>query len=278
VKGGAVFPVRLRYTKRGKVRWTSHRDVARAFERAFRIAQLPLAFTEGFSPRPKVSFGLALSTGYESDAEYLDLELATEVDVEMLPFVVSDALPVGIDVVGANVLGERAPALMDAVTAVEWQVEVAHEDGAPIDGGRLASVVDDALALPALETVRRRKGKEAVEDVKPVIARLDVHGSTCTMELRTQPRSAKPGDVLAAIASATAIAGGLAEAHVLRTHQWIERDGARHEPLSTDTRPRTDQSSVRDDDKGTTDVQRELDAGALAGVSGTFERSGEARG
>src|ERR1700733_12364585 len=59
MKGGAANPVRLRYTKQGKVRWISHRDVARALERAFRITKLPLAFTEGFSPRPKVSFGLA---------------------------------------------------------------------------------------------------------------------------------------------------------------------------------------------------------------------------
>ncbi|MDQ1479625.1 MAG: hypothetical protein QOI44_486, partial [Actinomycetota bacterium] len=71
MRGGAHNPVRLRYTKQGKVRWISHRDVARALERAFRITKLPLAFTEGFSPRPKVSFGLALSTGHESEAEYL---------------------------------------------------------------------------------------------------------------------------------------------------------------------------------------------------------------
>jgi hypothetical protein len=141
----------------------------------------------------------------------------------------------------------------------------------------LASAVDGALALPALEATRRRKGKEVVEDIRPVIRRLDVHGSTCTMELHTQPRSAKPGDVLAAITSASAIEGGLAEAHVLRTHQWIERDGARHEPLRADTRPRTDELSVRVDDKGTTDVQREHDAGALAGVSGSRTRSGEPR-
>ena len=58
------------------------------------------------------------------------------------------------------------------------------------------------------------------------------------MELITQPRSAKPGDVLAGIARATGLAGGLAEAQVLRTHQWIERDGTRLEPLEADTRPR----------------------------------------
>ena len=80
MRGDTGFPVRVRYAKRGKVRWISHRDVARAFERALRIEQLPLAFTLGFSPRPKVSFGLALSTGYESDAEYLDLELAEPIE------------------------------------------------------------------------------------------------------------------------------------------------------------------------------------------------------
>src|SRR5271165_3080682 len=82
MRGGAANPVRLRYTKRGKIRWISHRDVARALERAFRITALPLAFTEGFSPRPKVSFGLALSTGHESDAEYLDLVFAEAVELE----------------------------------------------------------------------------------------------------------------------------------------------------------------------------------------------------
>jgi radical SAM-linked protein len=272
VKGGALFPVRLQYTKRGKVRWISHRDVARAFERAFRIARLPLAFTEGFSPRPKVSFGLALSTGYESDAEYLDVEFVTDVDLDTLAAVVSDALPAGIDVTAAVALVERAPALMDVVTSVEWRVVVAHDDGTPVDGAGFASIVDGALALPALETTRRRKGREVVEDVRPVIARTEVHDNVCLMELRTQPRSAKPGDVLAGIASAAAVQGGLAEAHVLRTHQWIERDGARHEPLSADTRPRTGTTPVGDQNKGIPDVQRTHDAGALAGagVAGRF--------
>src|SRR5690348_10078673 len=100
VRGGAANPVRLRYTKRGKVRWISHRDVARALERAFRVAQLPLAFTEGFSPRPKVSFGLALSTGHESDAEYIDLVFAQEIDLDALPGRLTASLPDGIAVVG----------------------------------------------------------------------------------------------------------------------------------------------------------------------------------
>src|SRR5205823_1044684 len=97
---GAGMRVRVRFGKEGKVRWTSHRDVARMWERAFRRVGLPLAYTAGFSPRPKVSFGLALPTGAESVAEYLDIELADGVqpDVAALPGRLSPALPVGIDV------------------------------------------------------------------------------------------------------------------------------------------------------------------------------------
>ena len=241
MKSGAVNPVRLRYTKHGKVRWISHRDVARALERAFRIAALPLAFTEGFSPRPKVSFGLALSTGHESDAEYLDLVLTDDVDLDALTCSLTDALPEGIAVSGAAPLVERAPALQEAVTAVEWRVEPVTGDGAPVDAPTLGAHVARALELPALPTSRRRKGRDVEEDVKPVVRRCEVRGTnpvSVEMELTTQPRSAKPGDVLAAIARATGFPGGLTEARALRICQWIERDGTRLEPLEADTRPR----------------------------------------
>ena len=67
--------VRVRFTKVGRVRWTSHRDVARMWERALRRGRMPVAYTAGFTPRPQLSFGLALPTGCESIAEYLDIAL-----------------------------------------------------------------------------------------------------------------------------------------------------------------------------------------------------------
>ena len=67
--------LRLRFTKEGKIRFTSHRDVARMWERALRRSRLPLAYSQGFVPHPLVSFGLALPTGCESKGEYLDLRL-----------------------------------------------------------------------------------------------------------------------------------------------------------------------------------------------------------
>jgi radical SAM-linked protein len=245
VRGGAANPVRLRYTKLGKIRWISHRDVARALERAFRIAQLPLAFSEGFSPRPRVSFGLALSTGHESDAEYVDLVLAEAVDLDTLASRLNGGLPEGIDVVGVVALADRAPALQEAVTCVEWRVHVARGDLTEVDPARLREEIDAALAMPALEATRHRKGREVVEDVRPVIRRITVCGgpsaaglpTVVEMEMSTQPRGAKPGEVLAAI-------GDLTDVRARRTYQWIERDGARQEPLDADTRPRVPEACV----------------------------------
>lgn len=231
MRGGAVFPVRLRYAKRGKVRFLGHRDVASVLERAFRVTRLPLAFTEGFSPRPKVSFGLALSTGYESVAEYLDVQLTEAVDLDELPASLTAALPEGLSVTGAAALADRAPALQEAVTSVVWSVGVEGAEGGPLDQPALEELVADALASATLPTRRRRKGREEVEDVRPAIRSIDVDGTTLTMELNTRPRGAKPSEVLAAI-------GRVRDVRALRTHQWIERDGARMEPLDADTRPR----------------------------------------
>ena len=235
MRGDVGFPVRIRFSKRGKVRFISHRDVARAFERAFRIEQLPLAFTAGFVPRPKVSFGLALSVGHESDAEYLDVELAEPVALEPWPERLSAALPEGIDVTGTAALAERAPALQEAVTAVEYRVGLRD-----VDPTRVATAVDAALASPTLDVKRKKKGREVVEDVRPALRTAAVvdgiddgdDGVVVHLEVSTQPRSARPNEIIAAVDA------HLTAEHVLRTHQWIERGGARLEPMDADVRMR----------------------------------------
>lgn len=244
MRGSASFPIRLRYDRRGKIRWISHRDTARAFERAFRVESLPLAFSEGFSPRPRVSFGPALPTGAESDAEYLDVDLAAEVDLDALPGRLSEALPDGMSVTGAAALAERAPALMDAVTLTVWRVEVERLDGGPIDPGDATAWCDAALAAPVLLTARRRRGQEVDDDVRPLLRRLAVAGLEpgvwLDLELDTHPRSAKPAEVVAAVAACCGMPGGLLERRAVRIHQFIERDGARLEPLSADTLTRAE--------------------------------------
>ena len=219
--------IRLRFSKLGKVRWTSHRDVARMWERAFRRISLPLAYTQGFSPRPKVSFGLALSTGHESVAEYLDVELApgAAVDATTLPATLTPALPVGIDVQAAVTIDDRAGSLQEEVTSCDWLVEVAGASPTELDG-----LVGVALAADSIVVTRRRKGHDVTDDVRPAILALEAASTDAGVpvlraELATQPRGLRPAELLAALAP------GLEEGSVRRLHQWIQRDGARWEPI-----------------------------------------------
>jgi hypothetical protein len=150
--------------------------------------------------------------------------LTEDVDVDALCQPLTEALPEGMAVVGGARLVDRAPALQEAVTAVEWRVETARN---PDVYDRVAA----GLAAPELLATRRRKARDVVEDVRPVIRSMRVRDEvTVEMVLNTQPRSAKPGDILTAI-------GGCSEVRALRTHQWIEREGARLHPLAADTRP-----------------------------------------
>lgn len=219
---------RLRFSKLGKVRWTSHRDVARMWERAFRRVQLPLAYTQGFSPRPKVSFGLALPTGAESVAEYLDVELlpGTQVDVATLPALLTPVLPAGIDVLAAAVVDDRADSLQHEVTSCAWRVEITD-----VSVGEAERLVAAALAADSLVVTRERKGRLSDDDIRPGILSVTVtgpgeHGVVLECELAAAPRALRPSELLRAMAPE------LVEAGVRRTHQWILRDGARSEPLA----------------------------------------------
>ncbi len=246
----ARLRLRIRFTKAGKIRFVSHRDVARLFERAMRIVRLPMAYSEGFSPRPKLSFGLALSVGHESDAEYLDVEVTEMPDVESLAAALTDALPDGLTVEAVLVLEQGAASLQQIITSCTWRIEVL---GAPTD--KVTAAVAEALEAPELLLERVRKGKTAVADVRPAILALRVvgptkhglptkdgtpspDGSELEVELSNEGTSLRPSELievlgrLAAGSDAAEPDGGLIEGRVRRTHQWIEVDGIRSEPVS----------------------------------------------
>ncbi|WP_420431963.1 TIGR03936 family radical SAM-associated protein [Candidatus Poriferisocius sp.] len=224
--------VRLRYGKNGRIRFTSHRDMARIWERSLRRTGLPVAQTEGFSPRAKLHFGLALATGYESDAEYLDIDFkCAEVAVgDVLDALVS-VLPDGIAATGGSVLAPGTMSLQQAVTSCDWDIELL---GASADD--LARWVDQVRGATTLMITRERKGKQITDDLAPQVHVLEVgeptsRGVRLLATLGTQPRSARPSDLFAA--------SELPYRPVLvrRTRQWIEQDGARLEPLEVGAAP-----------------------------------------
>lgn len=226
--------VRLRFVKHGKIRFTSHRDVARMWERAFRRIELPLAYSSGFSPRPKVSFGLALPTGAESDAEYLDIELdptrlPEDFDARGLPAQLSPVLPVGIDVTAVALVEAGDDSLQHQITSCRWELAVTG-----VTEEQLRALVASALQADTLVIARERKGQTSEDDVRPailsatVLSPVDGYPALACV-LATQPRTLRPAELLAALG------GGVEEVRVRRTHQWItSRDGAPREPLPAD--------------------------------------------
>jgi radical SAM-linked protein len=211
---------RVRFTKLGKVRFLSHRDIARVWERSLRRAGIRVAYSEGFSPRPRLSFGLALSTGYESLGEYLDIDLADDIDPADLPLAVTPSLPRGMEAQVAISIPPGTDSLQQAVTSSTWRIEL--PDVAP---DVIATATDRVLAVDELPITVERKGAAAMLDARPAILDLTPDGPALWAELATQPRSLRPAELLRAIDPTWAARA------VLRTHQWTSVDGARCEPI-----------------------------------------------
>lgn len=220
--------LRFRFTKMGKIRFTSHRDVARMWERALRRSGLPMAFSQGFSPHPLLSFGLALPTGCESQGEYLDARLdevrKDEIPLAALPEVLTELLPDGVSVQAVAPIGMAEGSLQQEVASCTWDLEVLG-----VAGEELEERIGRVLAAPSLIVQRERKGRPVEDDVRPAILALTMtpdDNGRFRAELATHPRGVRPGDLLAAFGTDVVLA------RACRTHQWIWHDGARYEPLS----------------------------------------------
>jgi radical SAM-linked protein len=220
--------LRLRYSKLGKLRFTSHRDTARVWERAMRRAGVPVATSAGFTPRPRLSFGLALPTGAESVAEYLDLEVddgaLSDGDVDALPAALDEVLPVGFAAMAVARREPGAGSLQQEVTSVTWELTV---PGA----GDVEGAVQRVLAATTLPLERERKGERRTDDIRPAIQTLAAAGDcseTLVASVATIGRGLRPAELVAVAlpgADVTAL-------RALRTHQWIEHDGHRREVLA----------------------------------------------
>lgn len=235
--------LRVRFTKTGKVRFTSHRDVARIWERALRRAGLPVAYTQGFSPRPKLSFGFALPTGYESLGEYLDVNLRTSAaqgdsDCQRLPILLDPVLPAGIGVQAVIPVPAGAASLQQAVTSATWRIELAGT----VDETLVRGAVEGVLGASELMVARERKGATTWDDIRPGILSVEIRepalsttsaneptsacGVVLQAELATQPRAVRPAELVGALGR------GVHADRVVRLQQWTQAGGARREVIT----------------------------------------------
>jgi radical SAM-linked protein len=118
----AVQKLRIRYAKRGRLRFTSHRDIQRAFERALRRARVPMAYSAGFTPHPKVSWAGAAPTGVASEAEYVEIGVTRALVPAELAAALDGSLPADLDIL--EVVEAATPNLMERLEASVWEIRL----------------------------------------------------------------------------------------------------------------------------------------------------------
>jgi radical SAM-linked protein len=190
--------VRIKFSKSGALIYTGNLDLHTMWERAVRRAGVPLAYSHGFHPQPKIVVAAPLPLGFASECELLDMRLNEDTDCEDLMARLNRALPEGIRVLSVEAVGEREPALPTRVSSAEYEIEFSP----PVASEELELRVRELLAAEALP--RERRGKPY--DLRPLIEEMEVLPSSdgtavrMHLRLRSQPGfTGRPDEVLDAL-------------------------------------------------------------------------------
>lgn len=197
-----VQRLRIRYAKRGRLRFTSHRDVGRALERAIRRAGVPVGFSSGFSPHPKVSYGGASPTGVASEAEYVEIGVTRPCVPAQVCADLDDSLPDGLDVLEVVVAQEGTGSLADRLQASAWTI---HLEG--VEPRKAEAAVATFMAQDSVEVERMTKKGMRTFDCRAAVVRLAsasgaTHDQPCAIMnvvVRHGTPAVRPDDVLAGL-------------------------------------------------------------------------------
>ena len=232
-----VQRIRLRYAKRGPLRFTSHRDFARAFERALRRAEVPMAYSAGFTPHPKISYVGASPTGAASEAEYLEIGLARVMDVEQVRAMLDAALPPGLDVVEAVPAGPGS--LADRMAASAWRIELPGVSEAAAQGAVEAFLAAEEVGVERLT----KNGRRTVDTREPVV-RLTASGAApdpsgppraiLDLVVRQVTPAVRPDDVVAALRAVAGLAPAAPPVAVRLAQGPLDAQGVVGDPLAPD--------------------------------------------
>ena len=181
--------IRITFAKLGALRYTGHLDLHKLWERAARRAELPLAYSQGFHPQPKMNIAAALPLGFSSRCEVLDMRLEHEILLEGLREKLQGTLPTGIQVTDVESVDERAPTLQTQVVSAEYEVSL-MEAGF---GSEVKRKIESVLEAESI--IRTRRGKEY--DLRPLIETLDLlDGKICMKLAAREGATGRPEEVL----------------------------------------------------------------------------------
>jgi radical SAM family uncharacterized protein/radical SAM-linked protein len=182
--------IRLKWSKGEEVRFTSHLDVLRTFERAIRRCGIPIAYSEGFHPHPRVAFGPPLPLGFVSESEYLDLQLTEPFSNEHLSKL-NKSLAQGFRILEGKTIFTKAESLSSAINAALYKAEV------PFSENEIQEKIEYILSLRNLMVSRVSKEELKEVDIRFDILKLENEDSTLNMLLSLGSAGyAKPQEVL----------------------------------------------------------------------------------
>jgi radical SAM-linked protein len=195
-----VQRLRIRYAKRGRLRFTSHRDFSRAFERAVFRARVPMAYSSGFNPHPRISYAGAAPTGSASEAEYLEIALAEIVDPAEIRSQLEEALPDGLDVL--EVVESSGGSLADLLSGSHWRITTTA------DPGSVQDAVDAFLAVDEVIVERMTKKGLRAFNCRAAVVALSADGPHLDLVLRHEVPAVRPDDVLTGLAATSGFQAG----------------------------------------------------------------------
>jgi radical SAM-linked protein len=231
-----VQRLRIRYAKRGRLRFTSHRDFSRAFERALVRSRIPVAYSSGFNPHPRISYAGAAPTGAASEGEYLEIGLAQVVDPAEVLTALDTALPEGLDVL--EVVESPGGSLADRLEASVWRITV---PGLPPEAA--AEAVRRFLAAEEVPVERMTKKGLRSFDCREAVVSLVARsapdaGEVCAIlevVLRHGTPSVRPDDVLAGLRDIAGLQAGSAPLHERLAQGPLDaQNGTVGDPLAHD--------------------------------------------
>ena len=160
-----MYRLRVRFSRGEEIKFISHLDIMRLWERAFRRAQITLAYSEGFSPHPRISLAAPLAVGVTSQAELMDVFLVRQATPHWFASVVTHQLPVGMEILGVYQIALTVPSLQSQVRYAEYQVELVTEKK-PED---IKSTISGLLSLEHLPWYHERDTGRRSYDLRTLI-------------------------------------------------------------------------------------------------------------
>lgn len=161
-----VQRLRVTYTREEQVKYLSHLDMMRLWERALRRGGIPLAYSQGYKPKPKIAIGAPLPVGYLSEGELMDLYLSRRMTPYTFMHQMDPALPAGVRLMGVEEVNPRLPSLQSQIRAAEYRVTI-HTEVLPGAIGEQLQQLLDTESLPRRQ--QRHDGKVREYDLRPLI-------------------------------------------------------------------------------------------------------------